>query len=98
MHLLETLPGNGVNSRLCLHRLCDGHWMESISLVVINRLLEVTGINDTNADDYIAMHYLVKHLDQIDAASHLINKGADTNVINQKGNTSLHQAIEGTLF
>jgi ankyrin repeat protein len=96
--LLEILLANGADARLCLHRLCDGQWMESISPVMIDRLLEVTDINDTDADGCTAMHYLVRHLDQIDAARHLISRGADVNVINHKGNTPLHEVMKGTLL
>jgi ankyrin repeat protein len=99
MGLINVLLANGADARLCLHRLCDGMWVESISTVMIDRLLEDTDINDTDADGCTAMHYLVRHLDQIDAVRHLISRGADVNAINHKGNAPLHGVImKGTLI
>ncbi|KUL86304.1 hypothetical protein ZTR_08592 [Talaromyces verruculosus] len=93
MELINVLLANGADARLCLHRLCDSTWVEPISPVMIDRLLKDTDINDTDADGCTAMHYLVRHLGQIDAARHLISRGADVNAINHKGNAPLHEVI-----
>lgn len=98
MELINVLLENGAHARLCLHRLCDGMWVESISPVTIDRLLEETDINDTDADGCTAMHYLVRPLDQIDAARYLISRGADVKAINHKGNTPLHEVMKSTLI
>lgn len=75
MELIDVFLANGADARLCLHRLCDGTWVKPISPVIIDRLLKDTDINDTDADSCTAMHYLVRHLDQIDATRHLISRG-----------------------
>ncbi|OKO96407.1 hypothetical protein PENSUB_10582 [Penicillium subrubescens] len=97
--LIETFLEHGADARLCLHRLCAGIWSVSISLSMLDRLLEPpTNINDTDADGCTAMHYLVRHLDQIQAARHLIKRGADVSVVNHKGNTPLHELMKGTML
>ncbi|OOQ81610.1 hypothetical protein PEBR_42236 [Penicillium brasilianum] len=76
--LIETFLEHGADTRLCVHRLCAGTWHDPITLSMLDRLLEPpTDINDTDADGCTAMHYLVRHLDQIEAARHLISRGAD---------------------
>lgn len=96
--LLELLLANGADAFLCLHSLCDGNWLESINPVMIDRLLEETDINDTDADGCTAMHYLVRHFDQVDAVRHLVRRGADVNMINHKGNAPLHEVMKGALI
>ncbi|PYI08316.1 hypothetical protein BO78DRAFT_428190 [Aspergillus sclerotiicarbonarius CBS 121057] len=96
--LIETLLANEADARFCLHRMCDGSWEESISPVLLDCLLQSVDINDADADGCAAMHYLVRHLDQIDAARHLIRRGADVNAINHRGNTPLHEVMKGTLL
>lgn len=61
--LVDTLLGNRVDTSFCLHRLCNGHWDEFISPIMVDRLLESTSINNTDADGCIAIHYLIRHLD-----------------------------------
>lgn len=98
MELINVLLANGADARLCLHRVCDGIWVEPISPVMIDRLLEETDINDTDADGCTALHYIVRHLDQVDAARHLISRGADVNAINHKGNAPLHDVMKGAMI
>lgn len=98
MQLLKILLAKGVDTRLSLHRLCDGIWMESIDTNLIDRLLEGADINDTDGDGCTAMHYLVRRMDQINATRYLIKLGADVNVINHKGNTPLHEVMKGTML
>lgn len=96
--LIETFLTLGADARLCLHRLCAGKWQDQISPSMLDRLLEPPAdINDTDADGCSAMHYLVQHLDQIEAARHLISRGADVTVANLKGNTPLHELMKGTM-
>ncbi|KAJ5752984.1 ankyrin [Penicillium odoratum] len=71
---------------------------ESIITVLIDRLLEKTGINDTDAHGCTAMHYLIKRMDQIDAIRYLLKLGADVNVMNHKGNMPLHEMMKGTMM
>lgn len=79
---IEILLAHGADARLCLHRLCAGNWYEPISLIMLDRLLESpTNINDTDPDGFMAMHYLIRHLNQIEAARHLVSRGADVSMV-----------------
>ncbi|KGO69696.1 hypothetical protein PITC_045560 [Penicillium italicum] len=97
--LIETFLTLRADNSLCLHRLCAGNWQDPISLSMLDGLLEPPAdINDTDVDGCTAMHYLVRHLVQIEAARHLISRGADVTVANLKGNTSLHELMKGTMI
>ncbi|CEJ54993.1 hypothetical protein PMG11_01277 [Penicillium brasilianum] len=66
---------------------------------MLDRLLEPpTDINDTDTDGCTAMYYLVQHLGQIEAARHLISRGADMSVVNHMGNMPLHELMGGTML
>ena len=96
--LIETFLVHGTDARLCLHRLCAGLWHDPISVTLLDRLLESPmDINDTDADGCTAMHYLARHLHQIEAARHLISHGANVSVVNQKGDTPLHELMKGSM-
>lgn len=45
-----------------------------------------------------ALHYLLKNLDQGDAIRHVINRSADINAIDNKGNTPLHEVMKGKML
>lgn len=96
--LIEILLENGSSTHLCLHRLCDGNWTDHISPTMIDRLLESSDVNDTDSAGCTAMHYLVQYLDQIDAVRQLIDRGANVNVVDHKGNTPLHLVMRSTMF
>ncbi|KAJ5752201.1 ankyrin [Penicillium odoratum] len=64
---------------------------------MIDRLLERTGINDTDSNGCTAMHYSVRHMNQIDATRYLISRGADVTVVNHKVNTPLHDVMGGRM-
>ncbi|KAJ5937123.1 ankyrin [Penicillium verhagenii] len=96
--LIGTLLDNGADAHLGIHKLCDGIWLDSISTVMIDHLLKQTDINETDADGCTAMHYLVRHMDQIDATRYLISRGAGVTVKNHKGDTPLHDVMKGTMI
>ncbi|RAK73175.1 ankyrin [Aspergillus fijiensis CBS 313.89] len=97
--LIEILLAHGADARLCLHRLCAHVWDEQIPLAMLERLLQSSpDINATDADGCTAMHYLVKNMDQVEAARYLISCGAEVDVADQQGNTPLHQVMKGTLI
>ncbi|KAJ5998451.1 ankyrin [Penicillium sp. IBT 35674x] len=56
----------------------------------------VSNADDTDGGGCTAMHYLVRHLDQVDAIRHLISLGMDLTVINHKGDTPLHEVMKST--
>lgn len=97
IELIDILLQSGPNTHLCLHRLYDSNWLHNISPIMIDRLLELSDINDTDIVRYTAMHYLVRYIDQIDAVRYLIGRGANVNAVNHKGNTPLHEVMRGTL-
>ncbi|KAJ5939289.1 ankyrin [Penicillium verhagenii] len=97
IELVELLLDKGVDAHLCLHRLCDFGGYDCISLNLINRLLDLSDVNDIDATGSTAMHYLVPHMNQIDVVRHLISRGANVNVVNNKGNTPLHTVMNGTM-
>ncbi|KAL6229610.1 hypothetical protein BDW75DRAFT_235066 [Aspergillus navahoensis] len=78
-------------------RADDSHWQpSSLDPDLLNRLLEQVGVNEpAAADGSTALHYLVRHLNQIDAARHLIQCGANANAIYHQGNTPLHEVMRG---
>lgn len=96
--LTDILLESGANAHLCLHRLCDSNWLDYISPIMIDRLLELSDSNDTDTAGCTAMHYLVRHMDQIDTMRYLIGRGANVNSVNHKGNTPLHEVMGGTLI
>ncbi|KAJ5946870.1 ankyrin [Penicillium verhagenii] len=97
IELVELLLDKGVDAHLCLHRLCDFTGYDCISLNLIDRLLDLSDVNDIDATGSTAMHYLVRHMNQIDVVRHLISRGANVNVVNNKGNTPLHTVMNGTM-
>ncbi|KAJ5721992.1 ankyrin [Penicillium malachiteum] len=96
--LIDTLLDNGADAHLSLHKLCKGHWPDSISTVMIDHLLKQTALNETHAEGCTAMHYAVRNMDQIDATRYLISRGADVTVKNHKGDTPLHSLMGGTMM
>ncbi|KAJ5722977.1 ankyrin [Penicillium malachiteum] len=93
--LIDTLLENDANTHLCLHGLCGSGWDDSISPVMIDRMLNSSGINETDTAGCTALHYLVRHMNQMEAVRHLIRRGANVNAINHKGNTPLHEVMGG---
>ncbi|RAH41031.1 ankyrin [Aspergillus brunneoviolaceus CBS 621.78] len=99
IQLVETLLAHGADARLCLHRLCAERWIEHIPRAMLERLLQASlDIDETDADGCTAMHYLVRNMDQVEAARYLISRGADVDVVDDQGNTPLHQVMKGTLI
>lgn len=104
--LLKLLLGHGADARVCdlkgcnlLHQLTRTTWDPTcLEPDLLDRLLEQVGVNDpAAADGNTALHYLVRHLNQTDAARYLIQHGANVNAVNHQGNTPLHELMWGTL-
>ncbi|KAL3440246.1 ankyrin repeat-containing domain protein [Aspergillus insuetus] len=104
--LLKLLLAHGADARVCdsegrnlLHQLARASWQPaSLDPDLLHRLLEQVGVNDpAAADGSTALHYLVRHLNQIDAARHLIQCGANANATNHQGNTPLHEVMRGVV-
>ncbi|KAL2822216.1 hypothetical protein BDW59DRAFT_163809 [Aspergillus cavernicola] len=98
LELLETLLAHGADTRFSLHSLCTGMWHDHIEIGLLDRLLEKSDINETDIHGCTALHYLVKHLDQVETARHLISRGADVTITNHDGNTPLHEVMNGSML
>lgn len=103
--ILEILLENGADARACdgvsrnaLHKLSSFSWQGSISPSMIDRLLDLLDVNESDDNGCTALHYLVKNLDQVDAVRHLVSQGADVNAVDRNGNTPLHEVMKGTLL
>ncbi|PYH48038.1 uncharacterized protein BP01DRAFT_313070, partial [Aspergillus saccharolyticus JOP 1030-1] len=104
--LLKLFLAYGADACVCdpegrslLHQLTRTSWEPAcLEPDLLDRLLKQVGVNDpATVDQNTALHYLVRHLNQIDAARHLIQHGANVNAINAQGNTPLHELMWGTL-
>lgn len=86
--ILEILLENGADARACdrvsrnaLHKLSSFSWQGSISPSIIDRLLDLLDINDSDNNSRTELYYLVKNLDQVDAVCYLVSQGADVNAV-----------------
>ncbi|KAJ5718923.1 uncharacterized protein N7483_010005 [Penicillium malachiteum] len=104
--ILKILLKNGADLRACdnlgrnvLQKLCSISWLESIlTSSGVDRMLDHLHINEKDDLGCTALHYLVRHLDQVDAIRHFVLRGADVNAVDLKGNTPLHEAMKGTII
>ncbi|QRD84956.1 ankyrin repeat-containing domain protein [Aspergillus flavus] len=72
---------------------------QPLDVDLIDRVLEQVRVNDpAPVDGSTALHYLVRHWDQLDLLRYLVQCGATVNATNHRGKTPLHDVMRGGLF
>lgn len=105
MDLLQALLENGADGSGCnnkgqnlVHTLAlkfaDSDLVE---LTILDRLLKFVNINGADSYGRAPLHYVARYWSRTNFIRRLISQGADVNAVDNKGNTSLHEAMRGHL-
>ena len=77
-----------------LQKLCGLVWLEPISSILIDQLLQRLHVSERDDCGCTSRHYLVINFDQADAIRYILSQGADVNAVDQEGNAPIHEVIE----
>ncbi|RAH47434.1 ankyrin [Aspergillus brunneoviolaceus CBS 621.78] len=64
----------------------------------LEKVLTLVDINHADVNGDTSLHHFVRRLRQIREVDKLLNRGADVNAVNKKGNTPLHVAVGASTF
>ncbi|OJJ94894.1 hypothetical protein ASPACDRAFT_1860582 [Aspergillus aculeatus ATCC 16872] len=104
--LLDILIMHGADPTMCdeagrtmLYPLAMiGTDIRPIDAETLEKILTLVDINHADVNGDTSLHHIVRRIRQIGAVDKLLNRGADVNAVNKKGNTPLHVAVGASTF
>ncbi|KAJ5106293.1 hypothetical protein N7456_002968 [Penicillium angulare] len=103
--LIELLLAHGADRSICdnkgqtaLHKLGSSpSYDDPISPDLLEMFIPFVDLNQADINGWTALHWMARNLRQVEPCRLLVKRGADVNVVDNKGNTPVHQAVGGRL-